>query len=369
MTGLRSTLGKLVGGSAIEIDGAPAADLSVAPESAEQIATLLDFASEHGLTVLPWGSGRHQGFGGRIDPDVIVSTSRLAGITEWIPDDLTVVLGSGATLGLLHDQIWTRRQSAILPETSPEATIGGVIAAGVSGWKRLRYGPTRDRLLQVKFVTGDGRVVTGGARVVKNVTGYDLPRLLTGSFGSLGIITSVCLKLWPVPEALATVATDDPDRALAVTHRPQAVLETPDGVSVYLAGTAAEVEAQAAAVGGEVTAGHSWPDQPAGECVVCIRVTPVDVASVVTSLTAHSFVAAHGVGEVVVAVDPSEIEGLRRRAEAGGGAVVVERAPQAVYGEIDPWGTPPATIDLQRRIKAAFDPLNVLVAGRLPGNL
>lgn len=369
MTGLRSTLGKLVGGSAVEIDGAPAADLSVAPESPDQIAKLLDFASEHGLTVLPWGSGRHQGFGGRIDPDVIVSTSRLAGIAEWHPDDLTVVLGSGTTLGVLHDEISTRPQSAILPETSPDATIGGVIAAGASGWRRLRYGPTRDRLLQVEFVTGDGRVVTGGARVVKNVTGYDLPRLLTGSLGSLGIITSVCLKLWPVPEALATVATDDPDRALGVTHRPQAVLETPDGVFVYLAGTTAEVEAQAAAVAGEVTAGHSWPDQPAGECVVRIRVTPVDVSSVVASLAGHSFVAAHGVGEVVVAVDPSEIEGLRERAEARGGAVVIEHAPEAVYGEIDPWGTPPDTVDLQRRIKAAFDPLNVLVPGRLPGNL
>jgi glycolate oxidase FAD binding subunit len=224
-------------------------------------------------------------------------------------------------------------------------------------------------LLQVEFVTGDGRVVTGGARVVKNVTGYDLPRLLTGSLGSLGIITSVCLKLWPVPEGSATVATDDPDRALAVTHRPQAVLETTDGVSVYLAGTAAEVEAQAATVGGDVTAGHSWPDQPAGECVVRIRVMPADVSSVVASLEGHSFVAAHGVGEVVGAIDPSEIEGMRERAEARGGAVVIERAPAAVYDEVDPWGAPPATIDLQRRIKAAFDPLGVLVAGRLPGNI
>jgi FAD/FMN-containing dehydrogenase len=102
---------------------------------------------------------------------------------------------------------------------------------------------------------------------------------------------------------------------------------------------------------------------------VRIRVTPVDVSSVVASLAGRSFVAAHGVGEVVGAVDPSEIEGLRERAEARGGAVVIEHAPEAVYGEIDPWGTPPGTVDLQRRIKAAFDPLNVLVPGRLPGSL
>jgi len=90
---------------------------------------------------------------------------------------------------------------------------------------------------------------------------------------------------------------------------------------------------------------------------------------VVASLAGRSFVAAHGVGEVVGAVDPSEIEGLRERAEARGGAVVIEHAPEAVYDEIDPWGTPPGTVDLQRRIKAAFDPLSVLVPGRLPGNL
>ncbi len=368
MTGIRATLGRLFGGSRTEIDGAPSAELHVAPESSEQIARLFDFASENGLVVLPWGNGLHQGFGGRVEPDVVVSTSQLSGVIEWNPDDLTVVVGAGTTLGALDGEISSRRQSAILPETIKEATVGGVVAAGVSGWRRFRYGPTRDRILQTEFVTGDGRVVTGGARVVKNVTGYDLPRLLTGSFGSLGLIMSICLKLWPVPESSATVTTDDPVRALAVTYRPQAVLETSDGVLVYLAGTAAEVESQAAALGGSVAEGHSWPPEPVGECVVRLRVLPVDVSSVVARLPGP-FVASHGVGEVVAAVAPEEIEGLRETAEARGGAVVIERAPDAVYGDIDPWGHPPMTITLQRRIKASFDPLGILVPGRLPGGI
>jgi len=369
VTDLRSTLGKLFGGSSVEIEGAPPAEMSVAPDSAEQIARLLDFASEHGLVVLPWGSGLHQGFGGRIEPDVIVSTSRLSGVIEWNPGDLTVVAGSGTTLGLLDDEIASRRQSAVLPELAVDATVGGVIAAGVSGWRRFRYGPSRDRLLQVEFVTGDGRVVTGGARVVKNVTGYDLPRLLTGSFGSLGIITTVCLKLWPLPEAMVTVKTDDPDRALAVTFRPQAVLETGDGVSVFLAGTEAEVEAQATTLAGEVSPGHSWPDEPADECVVRVRVVPVDVSSTLARITTDRFIGAHGVGEIVAAIDPDGIEDLREWVEARGGSVVVERAPDAVYETVDPWGAAPLTIDLQRRIKMAFDPLRVLVPGRLPGGV
>jgi len=369
MTGLRSTLGKMFGGSKTEIEGAPPAELVVAPDSADQIAQLLDFASEHRLTVLPWGAGTHQGFGGRIEPDVIVSSRKLEGIVEWNPDDLTVVVGSGTTLGGLDEVIGSRRQSAVLPESTPGATVGGVVAAGVSGWRRLRYGPTRDRLLQVEFVTGDGRTVTGGARVVKNVTGYDLPRLLAGSFGSLGIITSVCLKLWPEPETAATVTTDDPERAGAMTYRPQAVLETRDGVSVFLAGTAAEVEAQAAALAGEATAGFVWPEPPVANCAVRIRVSPVDVSALIAQLGAGEFVAAHGVGEIMASVEPDEMEPLREWASARGGTLVVEHAPAEVYETIDPWGVAPSTLGLQRRVKAAFDPLGVLVPGRLPGGI
>ncbi len=369
MTNLRSTLGELVGESSAKIDGAPPAEITVAPDSAEQISRLLGFASEHGLTVLPWGSGLHQGYGGRVDPDVIVSTSRLAGVVEWNPDDLTVVAGSGTTLGVLDDDIASRRQSAVLPEMTLDATVGGVFAAGISGWRRLRYGPSRDRLLQVELVTGDGRVVTGGARVVKNVTGYDLPRLVAGSFGSLGIITAVCIKLWPLPEAMLTVKTDDPERALAITYRPQAVLETENYVSVYLAGTTAQVDAQAAALDGDASLGHSWPDDPVGECIVRVRVDPVDVSSTVDLIDTDEFVAAHGVGEVVAAIAPTEIDGLRKRVEARGGSVVIERAPNSVYETIDPWGTVPSTVELQRRIKTAFDPLRVLVPSRLPGGI
>ncbi|MDX1692094.1 MAG: FAD-binding oxidoreductase [Acidimicrobiia bacterium] len=368
MTGLRSTLGRMFGGSAAEVEGAPEADLVAAPTDADELARLLDFASEHGLTVLPWGAGTHQGFGGRVDPDIVVSTAGFGEIVDWQPEDLTAVVGAGVALGELDDRLTDRRQSAVLPETSRDATVGGVVAAGVSGWRRLRYGPTRDRMLEVTLVTGDGRIVRGGARVVKNVTGYDLPRLLTGSLGSLGVITSVCLKLWPLPERTVTVVVDDPVSAAATAFRPLAVLETRDRSSVHLAGTAAEVDAQSSALGGEVLEGSVWPDGPDGECVVRVRVPPADLPRFVERLSGP-FVAAHGVGEIVAAVGPDEIAELRSDAEAAGGSVVVERAPEPVYDEIDPWGTAPATLPLQRRIKGAFDPVGVMVPGRLPGGL
>ncbi len=219
------------------------------------------------------------------------------------------------------------------------------------------------------MATGDGRVVRGGGQVVKNVSGYDLPRLMCGSLGALGVIARVCLKLWPIGAATATVEVDDAATALAVAQRPLAVLETIEGVSVYLAGTAAEVEAQAVALGGSKRDGLHWPAPPAGAAVVSVRVPPADTGlarSWVAGL--GEAVASHGVGEVVVAGDQMSEEALaevRSAAEARGGSVVVLDGDPG----IDPWGTAPATVELQRRIKTAFDPLRVLVPGRLPGGI
>lgn len=367
MTGIRSTLGSLFGGERAEIPDAPDAELTVAPQQPEQLTRLLEFASEHGLAVLPWGSGTHQGFGAAVDPDIVVSTSNFSGVDAWEPDDLTVVVGAGTSLAELADRLATRRQTAVLPETETDATVGGVVAAGLSAWRRLRFGPTRDRVLQVSAVTGDGRFVTSGARVVKNVTGYDLPKLFTGSYGSLGVITSVCLKLWPEPSRTATVVTDDPTRALAVTHRPLAVLETPDRCRVHLGGTPAEVEAQAAAVGGSIVEGLDWPDAPAGDCLVRVRVPPAQTAAATARLDGADFVAAHGVGEIRASVEPAAVAPVREWAESVGGAVVFERSPDGIG--LDPWGAPPAGLDQQRRIKAAFDPARIMVPGRLPGGI
>jgi glycolate oxidase FAD binding subunit len=369
VTAIRSTLGKMFGVSAIDVPDAPEADLVVAPTDVDQVARLFDFCSEHGLVVLPWGAGLHQGFGGRVQPDVIVSTSRLAGIRGWEPDDLTVVVGAGTTVGELERSIGERSQSAVLPEAQPEATVGGVIAAGMSGWRRCRYGPTRDRILQVEVVTGDGRVVVGGARVVKNVTGYDLPKLFCGSFGSLGLVTGVCLKLWPDPDRMVTVSVDDPVRAFAVTHRPQAVLSAGDGAWAYLGGTDEEVVAEAELLGGTVRDGFAWPELPSGGLRVRLRVPPDSVTDAIQRLGGAPHVAVHGVGEILAAIELEALGELRAWAEMLRGAVVIEHAAPEVYGSKDPWGTPPETVGLQRRIKSAFDPLGVMVPGRLPGGI
>ncbi|MFH1104859.1 MAG: FAD-binding oxidoreductase [Actinomycetota bacterium] len=369
MTALRSTVARLFGKISAEVPGAPPADFTLAPTTAEECARVLDMASEHRLVVLPWGGGTHQGIGGRVAPNILLVTTALGEMSDDTAD-LTITVGAGARVAAMEERLGASRQTAVLPEQPGMATVGGVVASGSSGWRRLRYGPTRDRVIEVVLATGDGRVVRAGARLVKNVTGYDLPRLATGSFGSLGVITSVSLKLWPVPPAAATVRVGDAAVALSVAYRPLAVLETPAGPAVYLGGTAAEVDAQTAALGGRAEPGHDWPDDPGGEFVVSIRVPPASTADVVRRLPPDAgFVAAHGVGEVRAALNPDDVEtpmALRRWAEGIGGAVVVLRAHAG--HPFDSWGTPPSSTPLQRRIRAAFDPVGVMVPGRMPGD-
>lgn len=370
---LKSELARIAKGLLSEpIPEAPPVEFTAAPSTPDEAAGLLRFASDHGLRVLFWGAGTHQSMGHPVAPDLIVSTSSLDRVVEWQAEDLTIVVEAGVLVADLEAQLEQRGQTAVMSETPVGATVGGSIAAGVSGWRRLRYGPIRDRMLEVKLATGDGRLVRGGGRLVKNVTGYDLPRLATGSFGSLGLVAEVCLKLWPLATERAMIRVDDPVRALEAAYRPYAVVESAESATVYLAGSAEEIQAQADRIGGELLSGHRWPDPLPARTELAVRAPASAVAffaQAVRELGA-AFYAAHGVGEVRFAADEvaaEQIDQIRRTAESMGGAVVVLRAP--ADSSIDPWGTPPGSLDLQRRVKAAFDPIGIANPGRLPGRL
>lgn len=351
--------------------GAPESAVTVAPPTIEAIARVLEWASLNNRDVLPWGGGTHMGPRRGAEPAVIVMTTALNQIVDWQPDDLTLVVEAGALVDDVEALLAERNQSAMLDESSNGSTIGGAIAAGISGYRRLYYGPTRDRMLQAQLATGDGRVVTAGGRVVKNVTGYDIPRLVCGSLGALGVIGQVCLKLWPVPEGLATLAVDGA-AALNLLYRPLAFLETESGFTAYVAGTPEEIAAQAAAVGAVPTPGLAWPASLTESNQLEVRVpAPLVDAAVdqVRAADATALRAQHGVGIVAAGfADWSlpRLEGLRAWAERHGGAAVVVQATQT---DVDRWGTPPGSVDLQRRVKAAFDPLGIMVPGRLPGGV
>ena len=364
------TIGGEILSQEAEVPGAPENVLTVAPRTPDEVATVLKHATANQATVQVWGGGTRQGYGAPPPPDIVMSMANLADIEAWDPDDMTVVVGVGASVASLEGQLGERSQTAVLPERPGASTVGGVISTGVSSLTRGRLLGTRERVLEVTLVTGDGRTVRAGGRVVKNVTGYDLPRLVVGAFGALGVVTSVCLKLWPVPPASATVEIEDLGVIKRVA-RPLAVVETNTGASVFLWGTEAEVDAVVGRLGGRASSGLDWPEDPDGSFRWSLRVPPALTVEAVTRLPdGWRFLAVHGVGEVRAASESVEgVSELREWAEARGGHLVVVDVPKGSLGGFDPWGSPPAGLELQRRLISQFDPARIINPGRLPAGL
>lgn len=351
----------------VEVPDTPASAMAIAPKTVRDIEAIMRYCSERRLAIQVRGGGTHSGYGNPPDPEFVMSMERMNEVDVWEPDDLTIVVGGGARVETVEAMLAERNQTLVMPERPGDATIGGVVAAGVSSLRRGRLYATRERVLEITMITGDGRTIRSGGRVVKNVTGYDLHRLAVGAFGSLGVIVSICLKLWPTPPGAATIDVDDLERATAVV-RPLAVLETDEGVQVFLQGTEAEVEAQAERLGGHYAAGLDWPDTPTGEWEWSLRVPPALTREGLSRLPdGWDYLGIHGVGEVKAAsAGPAGAADLRSWAEASGGNLVVTRGDPSQF---EPWGTPPPGLELQRSLIAEFDPARILNPGRLPGGV
>src|SRR5579859_5170749 len=185
----------------------------VTPGSEEEVAAVLAFADREGLKVLPRGGGTQLGLG--FPPsggDILLSTARLNAIVEHAPHDQTVSVLPGLPLADLQASLArTRQWLALDPSTGPAATLGGLIAASPSGPRRLRYGGVRDQIIGVRVALADGTIAKGGGKVVKNVAGYDLPKLFTGSLGTLGVVVSATFRLYPLAAASRTVLFNAPE--------------------------------------------------------------------------------------------------------------------------------------------------------------
>ena len=206
--GLVRCLGDLVGGEHVfagakaqvyAVDGKiPTAVIT--PSSVEEVSAVMAFASGEGLKVAPWGGGTKMPFGGvpeRID--LVLSLSRLNGIVDHEPADMTATFQAGTLLKEAQTRLGQTGQFIALdPPHSELATIGGILATNSSGPRRLRFGSSRDLLIAIRVVHADGTVTKGGAKVVKNVTGYDICKLYIGSLGTLGLIVEATFRLFPV---------------------------------------------------------------------------------------------------------------------------------------------------------------------------
>ena len=174
------------------------------PDSVEQIAAALRVANEENWTVVPFGGGTRQRVGTTPEKvEIVLSTEKLNAIEAYDPGDLTIGLQAGVSIARATEACAQHRQ--LLPiEAAAGSTIGGALATGASGPLRCGFGGLRDFCIGVNFITGDGAFGRGGGRVVKNVAGYDLTKLMIGSYGSLCVIVSANFKLFPLPQQTRT---------------------------------------------------------------------------------------------------------------------------------------------------------------------
>lgn len=338
------------------------------PSTAEELAGMLREATASGRRVDVVGGGTRSRAGRPGPPgDVEIRTGGLRRVVAHEPQDLTLTVEAGLPVTEAVALTAGAGQDWPQAEVRDGSTIGGVLATGASGRRRLRSGAVRDSVLQIVIATGDGRLVTAGGRTVKGVSGFDIPRLAVGSRGTLGVITQVTLKLWPLPEARGWFgAGGGLEERLALaraavtgTGRPTAVILTPGRIDVELAGPPDDVVPPP----GMEPSGD--PPAPVGTGVVEVGVPPPRLGDLSVLLEDEGFAyeARFGVGTCLVAVDDAAgVARVRSWAVGLGGHAGVLDGPDGLRE--DPWGPPPPGLALMRRLRDAFDPAGIL-NGRL----
>lgn len=348
--------------------------MDLRPEDRDELAGMLRTATSESRVMDVRGGGLHSRRGRPFTHDDVLHTGGLARIVDYVPDDMTITVEGGVAVGEVLRLANECGQGWPQAPSQPDATVGGVLAAAVSGRRRLRFGPIRDSLLEVVVATGDGRIVKGGGRTVKSVTGYDLPRLFTGSLGTLGVIVQATLRLWPLPIAERWfTARGEPADMIAMAqgvlgdlHRPTAVIVGPDAVHVCLTGVPEDVVPPAGMIeSAEPTGLIVPPDGGVATGIVEAGVPPASLPALARRLAddGRDYEAWMGTGICHVAVStPADVAAVRDLAMLHTGHAQVIDGDEALRG--DPFGPAPAGADIMRRIREAFDPAGILCPGR-----
>ncbi|MEV0382287.1 FAD-binding oxidoreductase [Nonomuraea sp. NPDC050643] len=366
------------------------------PESVEEVAAVLRACSEQDLAVVPAGGGTKLHWG--LPParcDVLLDMCCMNEILEHAAGDLVVRAQAGVTMDALAAALADKGQELALDVPFPEdTTVGGTLAAALPGPRAFRYGTARDLLIGITVVLPDGTIAKSGGKVVKNVAGYDLGKLFTGSYGTLGVIAEATFRLHPLPPDSRWVVAEvsraelpPAAAALAASQAEPSAVEVdwadPGGpltLAVLVEGAAAPSRAEAlrALIGkGSVTDERPswWGLIQRDEVLVEVRFPPSATAAVLDAAAGTGLAlrgspvsgrmlleAWHTVGEGELAALVSR---LRERVEAAGGRVHVLAAP---YESLDRWGHVSA-LPLMRRVKERFDPGRRMSPGRFAGGL
>ncbi len=375
------------------------------PSTAAEAAEVLRAAAVSGQRVRIAGNGSKLAWGNPIaPPDVELRTTGMARIVAHNEGDFTAIVEPGLPFTTLQDELAAKGQMLAIDPPADDATVGGVIATSDSGPLRHRYHAPRDLVIGVQLALADGTVARAGGTVIKNVAGYDLSKLFTGSFGTLGLVAEIAVRLHPRPQGTATAIgrSDDPAKlaagAAACTREPLeadafdigwdadggAILVRLSGETASArvaktlpllaeAGLATSVEENDAAIWARQREGQRSRDG------VVVRVA-TGQASLRQVLEAARASGATLVGRAGLGLSWLRLDGLSDEVAAGRisdlrerlapATVTVLDAPAAVREGVDPWGpVDPTRLALMRSVKARFDPTGTCAPGLFVGGL
>lgn len=377
----------------------------LAPRGIEEAAASLAELNQ-GARVRFTGGGTKATWHGAARPvDLEMSTRNLTEVVEYTPEDLTLIVDAGVRMARLRDLLGAESQMlAVDPPLGEEdaATIGGVLSCADSGPLRHRYGAPRDLVLGMTVILADGTVARSGGKVIKNVAGYDLAKLFTGSFGTLGLIVRAALRLHPLPQQRITASGScaDPDDlqrvALELSHaqlQPECLdvawSEGRGTLLVRFGGRAADAQAKIAVATMDESGLHTdlidddrlWEEQRQAQrsavgVVVKLSGLQTDLAAVVRMAREHeaTLTGRSGMGVFYLKLEDEPgrlvawVEAVR--AAFPGRPSVVLDAPDEVRDEVDVWGPgQEQAASLMRRIKERFDPMGVCNPGIYVGGL
>jgi glycolate oxidase FAD binding subunit len=382
-----------------------------APGDTEQIAQVLRFAHENELAVTATGGGTKLQWGNPVAADILLSTVRLNAIRAHAWQDMTCTVEAGCTWSAMQSHLNSHGQMVALDPLWPEkATVGGIVASNDGGALRLKFGGLRDLIIGMTVVLADGTIAKTGGKVVKNVAGYDIHKLMTGSFGTLGVIADVNFRLHPVeahartwtsigPAGNAPVVFDAALRALMNSEM------TPSGVQLRTANKDCALDVRIAglpecfdeyglrlqAIFGQLEIRESCEDawqarsrlfDDAASAILKVSALPSEICTVCSEL--RQWAIAEGLEIIAVATATglmtvgigshgeaakTIIELVRTRLQASNGSVIALQLPTTLRDSIDVWGSNGNAIPLMREIKRHFDPNRILNPGRFVGNI
>jgi glycolate oxidase FAD binding subunit len=373
--------------------------IAVAPADTVQTATILRFANENGISISPVGGGTKQGWGNPVNSKIVLHTHRMNALLEHTWQDMTCSVQAGCSWTSMQVVLAKHGQFVALDPLWPErASIGGIAATNDSGTLRLKYGGLRDLIIGMTVILADGTIARTGGKVVKNVAGYDLHKLMTGAFGTLGVMTEITFRLHSLPASLQSFTIFSPTieplghfllelldshlNAQSIQLRTMgntfgldiqfgALPEVLKDQGAALLKMAQKAQLSAKEVSIDVWSSHHLAFVDMNRFTIKATMLPSDIARFTSAIHGLGGSAVTQATGIMIASLPitaeQELTQLRQQFTDSHGSLTVLQQPD--YTDVDLWGPLPNSFLLMQKIKQHFDPNRTLNPGCFLGGI